>query len=73
MTVQERESLARIEAKLEDVQRRLRHAEESLDEIRVELSETRGAIRFGRAIVGFLGASGIGALFVWLSQQGAPK
>jgi len=49
---------------------RLDRIEGELNEIKLELAETRGAYRLAKFVIALLGLSGLGAITAWLSGQG---
>jgi hypothetical protein len=49
---------------------RLDRIEGELNEIKLELAETRGAYRLAKFVIALLGLSGLGAVTAWLSGQG---
>jgi tetrahydromethanopterin S-methyltransferase subunit G len=53
-----------------EILKRLDRIERDLNEIKLELAETRGAYRLAKMIIALLGISGLGGLTAWLTGQG---
>jgi hypothetical protein len=49
---------------------RLERIENDLNEIKLEMAETRGAYRLAKFVIALLGLSGLGGLTAWLSGMG---
>ena len=58
-----------LSAKLSQIEETLKRQDEKLDTIERELSETRGALKLGRFLLGFLGLSGMAALIAFINGQ----
>ena len=58
-----------LSAKLSQIEASLNRQEEKLGMIERELSETRGALKLGRFLVGFLGLSGMAAIIAFINGQ----
>lgn len=53
-----------------EILKRLDRIERDLTEIKVDLAESRGALRLAKTIIGLLGLTGLGSLLAWLQGQG---
>jgi hypothetical protein len=53
-----------------EILKRLDRIERDLTEIKVDLAESRGALRLAKTVIGLLGITGIGSLLAWLQGQG---
>ncbi len=53
-----------------EILKRLDRIERDLTEIKVDLAESRGALRLAKTIIGLLGISGLGGLLAFLNGQG---
>ena len=53
-----------------EILKRLDRIDRDLNEIKLELAETRGAYRLAKMIIVLLGISGLGGLTAWLTGQG---
>lgn len=49
---------------------RLERIENDLNEIKLEMAETRGAYRLAKFVIALLGVSGLGGILAWMSNQG---
>ncbi|CAB5220712.1 hypothetical protein UFOVP357_18 [uncultured Caudovirales phage] len=49
---------------------RLERIESDLNEIKLEMAETRGAYRLAKFVIALLGVSGLGGILAWMSNQG---
>jgi hypothetical protein len=58
-----------LSAKLSQIEATLERQDEKLGMIERELSETRGALKLGRFLLGFLGLSGMAALIAFINGQ----
>lgn len=52
-----------------EILKRLDRIERDLTEIKVDLAESRGALKLAKLIIGLLGVSGLGGLLAWLQGQ----
>ena len=50
--------------------KRLDRIEKDLTDIKVDLAESRGALKLAKLIIGILGLSGLGGLITWMQSQG---
>ena len=57
-------------AQSSELLKRLDRIERDLTEIKVDLAESRGALRLAKTIIGLLGLTGLGSLLAWLQGQG---
>jgi hypothetical protein len=57
-------------AQSSEILKRLDRIERDLTEIKVDLAESRGALRLAKTIIGLLGLTGLGSLLAWLQGQG---
>jgi hypothetical protein len=57
-------------AQSSEILKRLDRSERDLTEIKVDLAESRGALRLAKTIIGLLGLTGLGSLLAWLQGQG---
>jgi hypothetical protein len=53
-----------------EILKRLERIERDLNQIKLELAETRGAYRLAKFVIALLGISGLGGFTAWLSGQG---
>ena len=53
-----------------EILKRLDRIEKDLTEIKIDLAESRGALRLAKMVIGLLGMTGIGSLLAWLQGQG---
>jgi len=53
-----------------EILKRLDRIERDLTEIKVDLAESRGALRLAKTIIGLLGLTGLGSLLAWMQGQG---
>ena len=53
-----------------EILKRLDRIERDLTEIKVDLAESRGALKLAKLIIGLLGVSGLGGLLAWMQGQG---
>jgi hypothetical protein len=49
---------------------RLERIESDLNDIKLEMAETRGAYRLAKFVIALLGVSGLGGILAWMSNQG---
>ncbi len=49
---------------------RLERIENDLNEIKLEMAETRGAYRLAKFVIALLGVSGLGGILAWMSNTG---
>jgi hypothetical protein len=49
---------------------RLERIENDLNDIKLEMAETRGAYRLAKFVIALLGVSGLGGILAWMSNQG---
>jgi hypothetical protein len=49
---------------------RLERIENDLNDIKLEMAETRGAYRLAKFVIALLGLSGLGGITAWLAGQG---
>ncbi len=52
-----------------EILKRLDRIERDLTEIKVDLAESRGALKLAKLIIGLLGVSGLGGLLAWIQGQ----
>jgi hypothetical protein len=57
-------------AQSSEILKRLDRIERDLTEIKVDLAESRGALRLAKTIIGLLGLTGLGSLLAWMQGQG---
>jgi len=53
-----------------EILKRLDRIERDLTDIKVDLAESRGALKLAKLIIGILGLSGLGGLITWMQSQG---
>ncbi len=53
-----------------EILKRLDRIERDLLEIKVDLAESRGALKLAKGIIFLLGMTGLGGLLTWLQGQG---
>lgn len=53
-----------------EILKRLERIERDLNQIKLEMAETRGAYRLAKFVIALLGISGLGGFTAWLSGQG---
>ena len=53
-----------------EILKRLDRIEKDLTEIKIDLAESRGALRLAKTVIGLLGLTGIGSLLAWMQGQG---
>lgn len=53
-----------------EILKRLERIEKDLTEIKIQLAESRGALRLAKTVIGLLGLTGIGSLIAWIQAQG---
>jgi len=53
-----------------EILKRLDRIERDLTEIKVDLAESRGALRLAKTVIGLLGITGIGSRLAWLQGPG---
>jgi len=53
-----------------EILKRLDRIERDLTEIKVDLAESRGALKLAKGIIFLLGVTGLGGLLTWLQGQG---
>lgn len=53
-----------------EILKRLDRIERDLTEIKVDLAESRGALKLAKGIIFLLGMTGLGGLLTWLQGQG---
>lgn len=53
-----------------EILKRLDRIEKDLTDIKVDLAESRGALKLAKLIIGVLGLSGLGGLITWMQSQG---
>jgi hypothetical protein len=53
-----------------EILKRLDRIEKDLTDIKVDLAESRGALKLAKLIIGILGLSGLGGLITWMQSQG---
>jgi len=53
-----------------EILKRLDRIERDLLEIKVDLAESRGALKLAKGIIFLLGLTGLGGLITWLQGQG---
>lgn len=53
-----------------EILKRLDRIERDLTDIKVDLAESRGALKLARLVIGILGLSGLGGLITWMQSQG---
>lgn len=52
-----------------EILKRLDRIERDLTDIKVDLAESRGALKLAKLIIGILGLSGLGGLITWIQGQ----
>ena len=57
-------------AQSSEILKRLDRIERDLTEIKVDLAESRGALKLAKGIIFLLGMTGLGGLLTWLQGQG---
>jgi len=57
-------------AQSSEILKRLDRIERDLTEIKVDLAESRGALKLAKGIIFLLGVTGLGGLLTWLQGQG---
>jgi hypothetical protein len=55
---------------LSQIIERLDRIEKDLNDIKLEMAETRGAYRLAKFVIALLGLSGLGGITAWLSGMG---
>jgi hypothetical protein len=55
---------------LSQIIERLDRIEKDLNDIKLEMAETRGAYRLAKFVIALLGLSGLGGITAWLAGQG---
>ena len=55
---------------LSQIIERLDRIENDLNDIKLEMAETRGAYRLAKFVIALLGLSGLGGITAWLAGQG---
>ena len=55
---------------MKQVLERLERIENDLNDIKLEMAETRGAYRLAKFVIALLGLSGLGGITAWLAGQG---
>jgi hypothetical protein len=53
-----------------EILKRLDRIERDLTEIKVDLAESRGALKLAKGIIFLLGMTGLGGLLTWMQGQG---
>jgi hypothetical protein len=53
-----------------EILKRLDRIERDLTEIKVDLAESRGALKLAKGIIFLLGVTGLGGLLTWMQGQG---
>ena len=53
-----------------EILKRLERIERDLTEIKIDLAESRGALKLAKGIIFLLGMTGLGGLLTWLQGQG---
>jgi hypothetical protein len=53
-----------------EILKRLERIERDLTEIKIDLAESRGALKLAKGIIFLLGVTGLGGLLTWLQGQG---
>ena len=53
-----------------EILKRLDRIERDLTDIKVDLAESRGALRLAKTVIGLLGLTGLGGLITWMQSQG---
>ena len=56
-------------AQSSEILKRLDRIERDLTEIKVDLAESRGALKLAKGIIFLLGVTGLGGLLTWLQGQ----
>jgi len=57
-------------AEADEILAKLKDIGKDVQEIKLELAETRGAFRLAKFIIALLGVSGLGGLTAWFAGQG---
>lgn len=57
-------------AQSSEILKRLDRIERDLTEIKVDLAESRGALKLAKGIIFLLGMTGLGGLLTWMQGQG---
>ena len=57
-------------AQSSEILKRLDRIERDLTEIKVDLAESRGALKLAKGIIFLLGVTGLGGLITWMQGQG---
>jgi hypothetical protein len=57
-------------SQVDEILARLTKIESDLDEIKLELAESRGAYRLAKFVIAILGISGLGGVLAWVQGQG---
>lgn len=57
-------------AQSSEILKRLDRIERDLTQIKVDLAESRGALKLAKGIIFLLGVTGLGGLLTWLQGQG---
>tara|TARA_R110000868_G_scaffold22336_3_gene91506 strand:- start:6788 stop:6973 length:186 start_codon:yes stop_codon:yes gene_type:complete len=53
-----------------EILKRLDRIEKDLTEIKIDLAESRGALRLAKTVIGILGLTGVGSILAWMQGQG---
>jgi hypothetical protein len=57
-------------SQVDSIVERLDRIEADLTEIKIDLAESRGALRLAKTVIGLLGLTGLGGLLTWMQGQG---
>ena len=57
-------------AQSSEILKRLDRIERDLTEIKIDLAESRGALKLAKGIIFLLGMTGLGGLITWMQGQG---
>ena len=57
-------------AQSSEILKRLDRIERDLTEIKIDLAESRGALKLAKGIIFLLGVTGLGGLITWMQGQG---
>lgn len=57
-------------SQVDSIVERLDRIEADLTEIKIDLAESRGALRLAKTVIGLLGLTGLGGLLTWIQGQG---
>ena len=57
-------------AQSSEILKRLDRIERDLTEIKIDLAESRGALKLAKGIIFLLGMTGLGGLLTWMQGQG---